>query len=547
MKTIYLSLTAMLLVCLYGNSQELQQQDIDHLLDTQGELTFTFRVDNEKELGFFTKLMTIVAFNGDTQTIKAWANREQFQNFLGLNIPYKVYKDDNDINERLMSDDISEYSKAPKLGYTLEFPLTAYPTYADYAAQMQNFETAHSDIVDFFSIGPTGQGDKELLFVKISDNVLTDEAEPKLLYTATMHGDELTGFPIMMNLVDYLITAYRDENHPDHARITDLINGAEIWINPNANPDGTYHLSADNTSVAHARRGNANNVDLNRNYPDNLEGAHPDGEVYQTETLTFMELAENNHFVVAANFHSGIELVNYPWDNTYDRHPDDSWFVLTAGEYRDNAQNNSPSGYMDDENNGITNGADWYLVNGSRQDYMNHDHRCKEMTIELSTIKKPYSSQLKTLWNYNKDALIDYLIQGTYGFRGFIKDVNTEQPIEGATIMVAGHDKLGSWTTSDSHGSYYRPIFAGTYDLVVEAPNYEPMVLTAMRIENYQTKQLGTIRLAPIVPTDAESSIVGSPDASVTSKPLTNSYEIPSGPSFSNVLIDTFKSRIEEK
>jgi len=544
MKRITLCLTAILSLLLPLNSQELQKQEIDELLDNQGELTFEFTYNNQDQLEELSNLMTIITVNGDTNTIKAWGNQEQFQNFLNLNIPYSVYKEDNDVHERLMSNDISDYSKSPKPGYTLDFPLATYPTYIDYANQMQNFENEHADIVDFFSIGKTVEGDKELLFVKISDNVSTDEAEPKLLYTATMHGDEIAGFPIMLNLIDYLITAYKDDTHPDHARIANLINNSEIWINPNANPDGTYHLSTDNTSVAYARRGNANNIDLNRNYPDNLETISSDEKVYQTETLAFMKLAKDNHFVIAANFHGGAELVNYPWDNTYDRHPDDSWFVFTAGEYRDNAQFYGPKGYMNEENNGITNGADWYLVKGSRQDYMNHDHHCKEITIELSSSKKPPASQLVNLWNYNKEALLDYLTQGTYGFRGQITDAYTGNPIEGATITVIGHDALGSWTVSDIDGDYYRPIYAGTYDLLFEAPDYQPLIMDDISIKNYHTKQLGIIKMTPLAQTLIESAIVSTSTSGDNEIKIYNPID---DLNFSNNRVDDFEDLNKEK
>jgi hypothetical protein len=395
------------------------------------------------------------------------------------------------------SNNSSGVASSPKPGYTLEFPLTSYPTYSDYTTQMQNFETQHSDIVDFFSIGKTGEGDKDILFVKLSNNVTIDEAEPKLLYTSSIHGDELTGFPLMLNLIDYLITAYKDKSHTDHKRVSNLINNSEIWINPNANPDGTYHLSPDNSSVANARRGNGNNVDLNRNYPDNIAGPHNDGNAYQAETLLFMQLAADNHFVVSANFHGGTELINYGWDNTFNRHPDDNWWSLTAKEYRNNAQNNGPDGYMNDENNGITHGADWYQVFGGRQDFMNHYHQGKEVTIELSNSKKPHINELDDFWNYNKEALIDYLVQGTYGFKGLIKDAYTGLPIKGATVKILKHDDAGSWTVSDIDGDYYRPIYEGSYDIIFEAPFYEPITLYNKTIANYKTKTLEDVNLIP--------------------------------------------------
>ena len=517
MKKITLSLTAFLLVFMSVIAQQLDQSQINNLLDTQGELTFKFNIANKAQLMELSKSLTVINFNSATKEVKAWASRNQFKKFLDLEISFKVYKSDNDINDRLLSSDISEYTST-KPGYTLEFPLTVYPTYNDYEAQMQNFETEHSDIVDYFSIGETGQGDKEILFVKISNNVSKDEAEPKLLYTSSIHGDEITGFPIMLDLIDYLITTYKDNSHPDHTRVKYLINNSEIWINPNANPDGTYHLSTNNTSVANARRGNANNVDLNRNYPDIYEGSHADDEAYQTETLHFMQLAEDNHFVLSANFHGGIEVVNYPWDTTFERHPDDSWWLLTAGEYRDNAQSDGPSDYMNGENNGITHGADWYKINGGRQDYMNYNHHCKEVTIELSNTKKPFANELDDFWEYNKEALLDYLVQGTYGFNGLIKDAYTGMPIKGATIKAIGHDDLGSWTVSDVNGDYYRPIFAGTYDLIFEAPFYQPVILNNKIIANYETKVLANVLMKPLVPTITNSLKVT--DIDLSSKTL---------------------------
>ncbi len=33
---------------------------------------------------------------------------------------------------------------------------------------------------------------------------------------------------------------------------------------------------------------------------------------------------------------------------------------------------------------GITNGAAWYVIDGGRQDYMNFFHQCREFTLEIS-------------------------------------------------------------------------------------------------------------------------------------------------------------------
>ena len=288
---------------------------------------------------------------------------------------------------------------------------------------MEDFETNYPTLVDFFSIGTTTKNDgKEILFVKISDNVNTDEVEPKILFTSSMHGDEIAGYPMMLSLIDYILTVYNDTGHADHARIKNLVENTELWINPNANPDGTYYGSPSNTSVTGARRANHNGWDLNRNYPDNVAGPHPDGNPnYELETQYFMTLASNNNFVLSANFHGGIELVNYPFDNAYVSeytHADGNWFEFTGVEYATHAQNDSDAlgdfTYMtvDYDSNiypspGVTHGAEWYRVYGGRQDYMNFYEQCREITIELSDTKILPEAQIVNYWLYNRDALLD--------------------------------------------------------------------------------------------------------------------------------------------
>ncbi|WP_244462131.1 M14 family zinc carboxypeptidase, partial [Wocania ichthyoenteri] len=514
MKKLLLSLVILLNVT-FVFSQKNDAQKAEKYLSTKGELTFTFKVSSQHEIDNYTKDFSIVNYDSKTKTVKAWANEKQFRVFESKNIPFQVPVSENEVDANLIYDNKSKSSKglsAKGLANTLTFPVANYPTYAQYAQQMQDFENDYPTLVDKFSIGTTTQGDKELLFVKISDNVATDEQEPKLLFTSSMHGDEIAGYPMMLSLIDYILTVYSNPGHADHARVKNLVENAEIWINPNANPDGTYHNSTSNTSVVNARRGNANNVDLNRNYPDNVQGAHTDGNAYQTETLAFMALADANHFVISANFHGGTELVNYPFDNAYVSqytHPDGNWFEFTGVEYATHAQNDSDAlgdtTYMtaDDDSNvypspGVTHGAEWYRVYGGRQDFMNFYHQCREITVELSDTKILPESQLVNYWLYNRDALLDYLTQGTYGFRGAVKDANTNNPID-ATVTIVGHDAYGSHTVTDiSHGDYYRPIKAGTYDILFEAPCYQSATLTGQTISDYQTITLADVLLTPI-------------------------------------------------
>jgi len=530
------------------NAQQTEKQKAEKYISTQGELTFTFQVSNHNEVDLFSKDLSIVNYSPNTNTVVAWANETQFRNFEAKNISYQVPKDENEVLESIIYD-VRPLEERSSSRATLSFPVNSYPTYAEYAAQMQDFEDDYPALVDMFSIGSTGQGDKELLFVKISDNVNTDEQEPKLMFTSSMHGDEIAGYPMMLSLINYILTVYSDTGHPDHARVKNLVENTELWINPSANPDGTYHNSASNTSVTSARRGNGNNIDLNRNYPDNIAGAHYDGEVYQTETLAFMALADANHFVISANFHGGTELVNYPFDNAYVSqytHSDGDWFEYTGVEYATHCQTDANSGstagapysykpsYMtvDDDSNvypspGVTHGAEWYRVFGGRQDYMNYYQQCREVTIELSDTKILPESQLDDYWYYNRDALLDYLTQGTYGFTGTIVDDSTGNPIA-ATVTMVGHDAYGSQIVNDiSHGDFYRPIKAGTYDILIEAPCYQSDIIANQSITDGNINNLGEIRLLPgaSVPTDVFPSSVASTSATIV-------WDAPTGNTF---------------
>src|ERR1039457_6372002 len=168
-----------------------------------------------------------------------------------------------------------------------------------------------------------------------------------------MHGDEIGPYIFMLHLIDSLLSGYGQ-----NSRITNLVNNHQIFINPLANPDGTY-AGGDNT-VYLATRYNGNGVDLNRNYPDPAAGLHPDGLAWQPETIAFMNFADNTHLVMSMNFHAGSEVFNYPWDTWQKNHADSTWWKFVAREYADTVHHYGPSGYFTELQNGITDGWAWY-------------------------------------------------------------------------------------------------------------------------------------------------------------------------------------------
>jgi len=268
------------------------QNNVADLFSDRGEIYFRFTIEDPSIIGNISKTISVSSVK-EMPVCYGYANKDQFKEFLKLNIDYLILpppgnvKIDN-MREKVDLKEIQEWD--------------FYPTYDAYVDMMYQFEASHPDICDVFSIGQSNQG-RELLFAKISDNINSEEGEPRFLYTSSMHGDELTGFILMMRLIDHLL-----ENYGQDTRITDIINNTEIWINPLANPDGTYHSG--NHTVSGATRFNFNNVDLNRNYADPEDGPHPDGNPWQKETIEYMELADSVSFVMGANLHTGAEVCN---------------------------------------------------------------------------------------------------------------------------------------------------------------------------------------------------------------------------------------------
>ena len=95
-----------------------------------------------------------------------------------------------------------------------------------------------------------------------------------------------------------------------------------------------------------------------------------------------MEFLKEQRFTLSANIHSGTEVVNYPWDHTFDLHADDDWYRFISHEYADEAMAVDPDYMFGWPDGGITNGAEWYIANGTRQDYVNYYLGGREVTLD---------------------------------------------------------------------------------------------------------------------------------------------------------------------
>ena len=184
-----------------------------------------------------------------------------------------------------------------------------------------------------------------------------------------------------------------------------------------------------------------------------------------------MDLAREYPFTMAANFHTGSEVVNYPWDTYQQLHPDDDWWRLVCHEYADHVHLQDTM-YMTAYDNGIVNGYVWYTIWGSRQDYMNYYAQCREVTIECSNAYTPDPSLMPMYWTYNHESIIRYMEQCLNGIHGMVTDSLTGEPLE-AVVFIDGHDHHGSSVSSHlPAGDYHRPIKGGTYEVTYSSRGY---------------------------------------------------------------------------
>ena len=112
-----------------------------------------------------------------------------------------------------------------------------------------------------------------------------------------MHGDETVGRQLIIYFAEYLL-----KNYGKQKRVTDLLDTVEIYLLPSLNPDG-FASSLEGSCRFHPGRRNANNVDLNRDFPkrfnfpfnssmdEMLEGRQP-------ETKAMMNWIKNEPFVL---------------------------------------------------------------------------------------------------------------------------------------------------------------------------------------------------------------------------------------------------------
>ncbi|XP_017489571.1 PREDICTED: carboxypeptidase D isoform X1 [Rhagoletis zephyria] len=350
-----------------------------------------------------------------------------------------------------------------------------------------------------YSIGKTVKG-REMyalaLTARYNDDKNGDLLRPMVKLTANIHGDEALGRQMVLFLAEYLTLNY--VNVPEVQR---LLNNTEIHILPSCNPDGFAEAKEGNCESLpnYVGRTNAAGVDLNRDFPDRLENQQTiqlRSHTRQPETAAIINWVLSKPFVLSANFHGGAIVASYPYDNSIAHRecceesltPDDRIFKLMAHTYANNHPIMRKGHNCNDTfTDGITNGANWYELNGGMQDFNYAFTNCFELTIELSCCKFPTAASLPTEWARNKRSLLQLLQLAHIGIKGLITDASG-YPINDASIVVSGLEDKPMRTTQ--RGEYWRLLTPGIYNVQALAFGYQPSEPKQVHVTNENSEAL---------------------------------------------------------
>jgi len=184
-----------------------------------------------------------------------------------------------------------------------------YHNCAQVVAILLTLNGTYPDIIDVFSIGKSFLG-REIYCVRLT-NESNSSPKPEVFFNGYHHAREQITSELTLFFVVYVAT-----NYGSNATVTELLDNCDVYVVVALNVDG-FDLFEENGR----QRANARGVDLNRNYDYAWvgEGGEPFSE---PETKAIRDFTLAHHFKYASSFHSGTELVLYPWGCTTQAPPD---------------------------------------------------------------------------------------------------------------------------------------------------------------------------------------------------------------------------------
>jgi hypothetical protein len=330
---------------------------------------YSFLYKNSK-LSVLSKRQDLVVDHPTSLGFEVYGDDTLFSVLDSLKIKYKI-KNQTPETEYFFSD------SNPKA--------SGYPSFNEMEKELIDLAKDHSKTVALKSIG------KSVELRNIWSLQITNASKVKkmdVLFIANIHGNEITGRDLMLLFAKDIINISKNRS----GSVYKLLDTFRIHIVPSLNPDGAERR----------QRTNANRVDLNRDFPDWTRAEQDSMEGREPEVQAIMNYYAEFDFKFSANFHSGAEVINYPWDNSTEKGPLEDFLEDLSFEYVANGAQYMKSNFFP---TGVTRGYEWYPVFGGLQDWSTHYKNSPHLTIELSNTKWPAYEDIDYFYENNKSSL----------------------------------------------------------------------------------------------------------------------------------------------
>ncbi|MGW0751707.1 M14 family metallopeptidase [Streptomyces sp. NPDC002587] len=324
----------------------------------------------------------------------------------------------------------------------MDFPSAdaKYHNYAEANAEIDQRIAQYPGIMSKRVIGKSYQG-RDLIAIKISDNVATDEAEPEVLFTHHQHARE----HLTVEMALYLLKEFGSKYGTD-SRITNAVNGREIWIIPDLNPDGGEYDIATGSYRSWRKNRQPNSgssyvgTDENRNWnykwgccggssgsksSETYRGAAAESapEVKVVSDFVRSRVVGGKQQITAAiDFHTYSELVLWPFGWTYN----DTAPGMTADDlavYKKIGTSMAASnGYTPEQS------SDLYITDGTIDDWLWGNQKIFSYTFEMYPASSggggfyPPDEVIDRETARNKDAVLQLLENADCMYRSIGKE-----------------------------------------------------------------------------------------------------------------------------
>ncbi|WP_406197858.1 MULTISPECIES: M14 family metallopeptidase [unclassified Streptomyces] len=314
-----------------------------------------------------------------------------------------------------------------------------YHNYAEMTSEINSLVSANSSIASRRVIGTSYQG-RNIVAIKISDNVASDEAEPEVLFTHHQHAREHLTVEMALYLLRELTSDYGSDS-----RVTSMVNNREIWIVPDLNPDGGEYDIATGSYRSWRKNRQPNSgssavgTDLNRNWAyrwgccggssgsassDTYRGASAESAPEVKVVADFVRsriVGGAQQIKAGVDFHTYSELVLWPFGYTYSD--------TTTGMTADDRNAFAAVGQKMAASNGYTaeQASDLYITDGSIDDWLWGNQKIFSYTFEMYPRSGgggfyPPDEVIERETSRNRDAVLQLLENADCMYRSIGKE-----------------------------------------------------------------------------------------------------------------------------